>query len=241
MFSFLMCTMYWVLVFFKTISWFIVFFDPGMKKKNRKSNVYFILLNCCLLLLGVLLLISIIYVINNTTLNAIIKELPIVCEIGIIVSFVLIILAVFGFGASCGGCALYFYVFIMTLLNLLLFVGFVAAFLIFFAFLTPKPENGIVQFINTTITKRIEDPYNTAYWKKLQDSLDCCGYHYLQQTGVSCLRTAYTDCSRVVFELISKGSLLGGIGLAIIVLVFLVVNCVAFHILKAESSCKKIE
>ena len=203
-----------------------------MTKENRKGRVCFVLLNCILLLLGVLLLISIVYVMNDTAFISFAKELSLVWEIGILVSIVLVILSVFGFGASCGGCTLYFYVLIMSVLNLFFLVGSVAAFLVFFAFKAPKPENRIVQIVNTTIVARIEDPYVAADWRKLQDSMDCCGYYRLQQTGFSCLRTAYTDCSDVVLELLTKGGLFGGIGFVVMVLVLLLVNCVTCRVLK---------
>lgn len=124
-----------------------------MTKKNRKGRVCFILLNCILLLLGVCMLISTIYVMNDTTFIPVAKELPSVWEIAILASIALVILSVFGFGASCGGCTLYFYLMITLLLNILLFAGSIAAFLVFFALKTPTSENGIAHLVNTTIAR----------------------------------------------------------------------------------------
>lgn len=206
-----------------------------MTKKNRKGRVCFILLNCILLLLGVCMLISTIYVMNDTTFIPVAKELPSVWEIAILASIALVILSVFGFGASCGGCTLYFYLMITLLLNILLFAGSIAAFLVFFALKTPTSENGIAHLVNTTIARWVEDPYAATDWKRIQDSMKCCGYYEHQQTGFSCLSTLYTDCSGGIFELITKGSLFGGIGVAVMVLVLLAMNCVTCRMLKTES------
>ena len=197
--------------------------------------VCFILLNCILLLLGVCMLISTIYVMNDTTFMPVAKELPFVWEIAILASIALVILSVFGFGASCGGCTLYFYLMIALLLNILLFAGSIAAFLVFFSLKTPTSENGIAHLVNTTIASWVEDPYAATDWKKIQDLMKCCGYYGHQQTGFSCLSTLYTDCSGGIFELITNGSLFGGIGVAVMVLVLLAMNCVTCRMLKTES------
>ena len=197
--------------------------------------VCFILLNCILLLLGVCMLISTIYVMNDTTFMPVAKELPFVWEIAILASIALVILSVFGFGASCGGCTLYFYLMIALLLNILLFAGSIAAFLVFFAMKTPTSENGIAHLVNTTIASWVEDPYAATAWKKIQDLMKCCGYYGHQQTGFSCLSTLYTDCSGGIFELITNGSLFGGISVAVMVLVLLVMNCVTCRMLKTGS------
>ena len=181
------------------------------------------------------MLISTIYGMNDTAFIPVAKELPFVWEIAIIASIVLVILSVFGFGASCGGCVLYFYLVIALLLNILFFAGSIAAFLVFFALKKPSSENGIVHLINTTIARWVEDPHAATHWRRIQDLIECCGYYNHQQTGFSCLSTLYTDCSGVVFELITKGSLFGGIGIAVMVLVLLVMNCVTCRMLKTES------
>lgn len=181
------------------------------------------------------MLISTIYVMNDTTFMPVAKELPFVWEIAILASIALVILSVFGFGASCGGCTLYFYLMIALLLNILLFAGSIAAFLVFFALKTPTSENGIAHLANTTIASWVEDPYAATDWKRIQDSMKCCGYYEHQQTGFSCLSTLYTDCSGGIFELITKGSLFGGIGVAVIVLVLLAMNCVTCRMLKTGS------
>ena len=206
-----------------------------MEKVAITGKSCLICMNVLLLILGALVAGFAFYVMYAKDVPPVFEIIKSNCLLMMFGGIALVIFAIVGFCASCGGCILYLYCIIITLLTVVFLVIDIVLFVIFTDIKTNKISI-IDQIDNGTITV-ITNPDYAEEWKSIQDNFKCCGYNNIieTRTGDVCPVSEVTespvvDCKALLIDACSDYSLYAAIVCLVVFIVLLILTW---------SSCKR--
>lgn len=206
-----------------------------MSKDKKEGSTCMICMNVILLILGIAVLGCGIYLSVGTEIPPVFKSLTDYLGMAIAFGVALIVFAILGFCAACGGCFLFVYAVVITICSIFCIVMTVVLLVLFFTIKGQDDSNAIVDFIDNSTLIMIETPDYAESWKTIQDSLKCCGYEGVGKTGAQCVEATYVDCRDSLFEIITEYSLTGAIIMLVVTIVLLILNCASC--LRLKSGC----
>ena len=205
--------------------------------KEREGKGCLICMNVLLLILGTLLAGSAIYVMNAKELPPVFEVIKSNCMWLMFGGIALVIFAIVGFCASCGGCLLYLYCIIITLLTIVFLIVDIVLFAIFF--MIKGGKNSAIEFIdNATLTVIQKEDY-AEEWKGIQDTLKCCGYNNVVETrtGDVCTEASFVDCKEMLVTACENYSLYAAIVCFVVLIVLLILSCASCKRWKDDDCC----
>lgn len=205
-----------------------------MSKDKKEGKTCMIVMNSILLVIGLVVFIGMIYLSKSSNVPSVLKELSVYCSLGIVASVVLIIFSILGFCASCGGCFLFFYAVLITIMSIFFVVATISLFVVFFTMRKEDASNAIFRTINETVVSTITDPTYAADWKSFQDTVHCCGYADLERTGSACSDDDVEDCFDTIFNTVTNYSLIAALVSLVVLIVIIILNCASCKRLKSD-------
>ena len=207
-----------------------------MAKDSEKKNGCLVCMNVILLLIGLFVTGASIYLSFGKDIPPVIQQLSSYVGMAIIFGVILIVFAVIGFCASCGGCFLFIYSLIITVCSIFCLVVTIILAVTFFTIKGDNQDSEIVRAVDNITIQFVESPDSAVAWKALQDSLGCCGYMGYGLTGDACA-SEFTDCREMVMTTVIKYNQVALIVAAVITLVILILNCSSCYFLKNGGCC----
>ena len=205
-----------------------------MSKDKKEGKTCMIVMNSILLVIGLVVFIGMIVLSKSPNVPSVLKELSVYCSLGIVVSVVLIVFSILGFCASCGGCFLFFYAVLITIMSIFFVVSTISLFVVFFTIRKENTSNTIFQKINETLVSTIMDPTYAEDWKRFQDTVHCCGYSDLERTGSSCFDAEVDDCFDTIFNTVINYSLFAALVSLVVAIIIIILNCASCKRLKSD-------
>ena len=205
--------------------------------KEREGKGCLICMNVLLLILGAILAGSAIYAMNAKELPPVFEGIKSNCMWLMFGGIALVIFAIVGFCASCGGCLLYLYCIIITLLSIVFLIVDIALFVVFFCI---KGGNSLtIESIDNATLSVIQKENYTEEWKGIQDTLKCCGYNNILETktGKFCTEATPVDCKEMFINACENYSLYAAIVCLVVLIVLLILSCASCKRWKDDDCC----
>ena len=205
--------------------------------KERKGKACLICMNAILLILGAILAGSAIYVMNAKELPPVFEAIKSNCMWLMFGGIALVIFAIVGFCASCGGCLLYLYCIIITLLTIVFLIVDIALFSVFFSIKGGKSST--IEFIDNATLSVIQEEDYAEVWKGIQDTVKCCGYNNILETktGEVCTEATPVDCREMLMDACENYCLYAAIVCLVVLIVLLILSCASCKRWKDDDCC----
>ena len=203
-------------------------------KKEGKGCMVF--MNVLLLILGLFIIGLTIYVNTGSDIPPVIQQLGVILGMGIGIGVVLVIFSIIGFCASCGGCFLFIYCVVITILSIICVVLTIAVIIIWVGVKNlDDTSNAIVSLVDNTTINVISQPDYQDSWKSIQNALNCCGYQGFEETGDSCSASPQgQDCRNLIFGTLVNYSLVSFIVILVATVVVIILNCASCARMKSD-------
>lgn len=205
--------------------------------KEREGKGCLICMNVLLFILGAILAGSAIYVMNAKELPPVFEAIKSNCMWLMFGGIALVIFAIVGFCASCGGCLLYLYCIIITLLTIVFLIVDIALFSVFFSIKGGKSST--IEFIDNATLSVIQEEDYAEVWKGIQDTVKCCGYNNILETktGEVCTEATPVDCREMLMDACENYCLYAAIVCLVVLIVLLILSCASCKRWKDDDCC----
>ena len=170
-------------------------------------------MNGVLIVLGLVVLGFTLYLNKVDNIPPVLSNLSGLMGVGYLLGGLLVVFGIIGICASYGGCLLYLYSILITILSIICVVATIAIIVVTVGMKLKESGNStIIDKVDNFTMSYVTNEANAESWKNMQNALKCCGYTGMVETGDLCTPTEPDtekgpDCREFIFEqLESKGT-----------------------------------
>lgn len=209
-----------------------------MSEDKAKGKACMNVMNVILIILGIVVAGLTIYLNKVSDVPPVLSNLKGIMSGGYLIGGLLIVLGLIGICASYGGCLLYIYCILITILSIVCVVATIALIVVTVGMkLSESGNNSIIGTVDNFTIDFVTNDNNKEAWKTVQDALKCCGYTGLEETGDACTADPKgPDCREFIFDQLESYCLLATIIILVVTIYVIIINCASCA--RWKSDCK---
>lgn len=213
-----------------------------MSKDKAEGKTCMNFMNGVLIVLGLVVLGFTLYLNKIDNIPPVLSSLSGLMGVGYLLGGLLVVFGIVGICASYGGCLLYLYSILITILSIVCVVATIAIIVVTVGMKLKESGNStIIDKADNITMSYVTNEANAESWKNMQNALKCCGYMGLEETGDLCTPTEPDtekgpDCREFIFEQLEKYCLVATIVVLVVTIFVLIINCATCA--RCKSDCK---
>ena len=209
-----------------------------MSKGEAEGKKCMNFMNGVLIFLGLVVLGFTLYLNKVDNIPPVLSSLSGIMGIGYLLGGLLVVFGIVGICASYGGCLLYLYSILITILSIICVVSTIAIIVVTVGIkLKESGNSSIIDKVDNFTMGYVTNEANAESWKNMQNTLKCCGYTGLEQTGDLCEGDEKApDCREFIFDQLEKYCLAATIVILVVMIYVLIINCATCT--RCKSDCK---
>ena len=209
-----------------------------MSKDKAEGKACMNFMNGVLIVLGLVVLGFTVYLNKVDNIPPVLSSLSVLMGVGYMIGGLLVVFGIIGICASYGGCLLYLYSILITILSIICVVATVAIIVVTVGMkLKESGNSSIIDKVDNITMSYVTNEANAESWKNMQNALKCCGYTGLEETGETCTADPKgPDCREVIFEQLEKYCLVATIVILVVTIFVIIINCASCA--RCKSDCK---
>lgn len=197
-----------------------------MSKDKAEGKACMNFMNVVLIVLGLVVVGFTVYLNKVEDIPPVLSSLSGLMGVGYMLGGLLVVFGIIGICASYGGCLLYLYSILITILSIVCVVATIAIIVITVGMKLKESGNSvIIDKVDNITMSYVTNEANAESWKNMQNALKCCGYTSLEETGDLCVAPKGPDCRELIFEQLEKYCLAATIVVLIVTIFVLIINC----------------
>lgn len=213
-----------------------------MSKDKAEGKACMNFMNGVLIVLGLVVLGFTLYLNKVSNIPPVLSNLSGLMGVGYLLGGLLVVFGIVGICASYGGCLLYLYSILITILSIICVVATIAIIVVTVGMKLKESGNStIIDKVDNFTMSYVTNEANAESWKNMQNALKCCGYTGMVETGDLCTPTEPDtekgpDCREFIFEQLEKYCLAATIVVLVVTIFVLIINCATCA--RCKSDCK---
>lgn len=208
-----------------------------MSKDKAEGKACMNFMNGVLIVLGLVVLGFTLYLNKVDNIPPVLSNLSGLMGVGYLLGGLLVVFGIVGICASYGGCLLYLYSILITILSIICVVATIAIIVVTVGMKLKESGNStIIDKVDNFTMSYVTNEANAESWKSMQNALKCCGYTGMVETGDLCAEPKGPDCRDLIFEQLEKYCLAATVVVLVVTIFVLIINCATCA--RCKSDCK---